>query len=59
MTTFETNVLVSPEMENTLDNSITIHNLMLEMEKLKRAKEHSEAMLAILEANEACICKTW
>ena len=52
MTTFETNVLVSSQMDNMLENNITIQNLMLEMEKLKRAKEHSEATLAILEANE-------
>jgi hypothetical protein len=51
MASFETNVSVSPEMENTLENSITIQNLMPEIEELKRAKERSEVKLAMLETN--------
>ena len=51
MASLETNVSVSPEMENTLENSITIQNLMLEIEELKWAKERSEVKLAMLETN--------
>ena len=52
MRAFETNVSVTLKMENTLENRITIQNLMPEVEESKRAKEHNEATLAILEANE-------
>jgi hypothetical protein len=51
MTSLETNVLVSPEMESTFENSIIVQNLMLEMEELKRAKERMEVKLAMLETN--------
>ena len=51
MTSRETNDSISPKMENTLDNSITIQNLMLEVEELKRAKEHMEVNLAMPETN--------
>ena len=51
MASLETYVSVSPEMENTLENSITIQNLMLEVEELKRAKERTKVKLAMLEAN--------
>ena len=51
MASLETNVSVTPEMENTLENSITIQTLILEMKELKRAKERTEVKLAMLEAN--------
>jgi hypothetical protein len=53
MASLETNVLVSSkmEMENTLEHSITIKNIMLKMEELKRAKERTEVKLAMLETN--------
>ena len=51
MASFETNLSVSLEMENKLENSISIQNLMLEMEELKRAKERTEVKLAMLESN--------
>jgi hypothetical protein len=60
MASLETNVSVSLEMENTLENSITIQNLMLEVEELKRAKERTEVKLAMLKTNmvkEPIICK--
>ena len=51
MASLETNVSVTPYMENTLENSITIENLMLEMEELKRAKGHTEVKLVMSETN--------
>ncbi len=51
MASRETNDSVTPEMENTLENSITIQNLVLEIEELKRAKERSDVKLAMLETN--------
>ena len=51
MASFETNVSVSPEMENTLENNRTFQNLMLKVEGLKRAKERTEVKLVILETN--------
>ena len=39
MASFETNVSITPQMENTLENS---KNLILEMEALKQAKECTE-----------------
>ena len=51
MASFETNVSVSPEMENTLENNRTFQNLMLKVEELKRAKERTEVKLVILETN--------
>ena len=38
MTSFETNISVTQEMENTLENDIIIQNLILEMEELKRPR---------------------
>ena len=38
---------VSTEMENTLENTTTIQNLILKMEELEKAKEHNEVKLAI------------
>ena len=38
MASLETNVSEFLEVENTLDNSITIENLILDMEELKRLK---------------------
>ena len=51
MASLKMNVSVTPKMKNTLENSITIQNRILEMEELKKAKEHNEVKLAILEAN--------
>ena len=51
MASLERNVSVTAEMENTLENSINIQNLILDMEELKRAKERTKVKLAILEAN--------
>ena len=51
MTSLERNVSVTAEMENTLENSINIQNLILDMEELKRAKERTKVKLAISEAN--------
>ena len=47
MTSLETNISISPEMENTSESSITIQNLMLEVEELKRAKERTEVKLVM------------
>ena len=38
-------------MENTLENSITIQNLILAMEELKKAKDRMDVKLAMLETN--------
>ena len=51
MASLETNVSIFPETKNALENSITIQNLMLKMEELKRAKECTEVKLAMLETN--------
>ena len=51
MASLETNVSVASKIESTLENNITIQNLVLEMEELKRAKERTEVTLAMLEAN--------
>ena len=50
MASLETNVSVNLEMEIMLKNSVTIQNLILEMEELKRAMKRIEVKLAILEA---------
>ena len=47
MASLETNISISPEMENTSESSITIQNLMLEVEELKRAKELTEVKLVM------------
>lgn len=51
MASLETNVSITKEMKNMLENSITIQNLILEMEELKKAKKRNKVKLAILEAN--------
>jgi hypothetical protein len=51
MASLETNASVSPEMENTLENNITIQNIMLQIEELKRTKVRSEVKLAMLKTH--------
>ena len=51
MADLEANASVTPKMENALENSISIENLILETEELKKEKERNQMKLAILEAN--------
>ena len=51
MVDLKTIASVTPKMENALENSITIQNLTLEIEELKKAKERNEVKLVIMEAN--------
>jgi hypothetical protein len=51
MTFVEENVSVSPKIKNMIENNITIHNLMLEVEDLKRENELTEVKLVTLETN--------
>jgi len=51
MASLETNVSITSKMENVLEHSITLQNLILESENFKKVKERNEVRSAILEAN--------
>ena len=53
MASLERNVSVTPKTKIALENSVTIQNLIMEMEELKKAKERNEMKLALVEANIA------